>query len=405
MGPDRAGGAFPIPPAWSGARPAGPPAPRPSPRAGALPGFRLGRRLPAAGEPFRLRVPYSIGNVGPGFDRFGLCLAAPGDTVALRPSDRFRFELAGGSSVPADPGTNAAAVAFRAVLGGAAAAPVRLTLTKGYRAGTGIGSSGASAAAGALAAALHGGLDLDGEAARARIVAGAAAGERAACGTGHLDNVLASLFGGFLFLESVTPLRALRWDPVLAAAIVVAVPEAPLATERSRAVLPGVVPHGDAVANLTRAVGLLAGLLRGDPEAVGAHLEDRLAEPYRAALVPGFGTARAAALAAGAWGAAMAGGGPAIFAVTPERWARRVARALLDGFAEGGARAEAFVTGIGTGPELYEGDPEPAGGTVAPVGIRPAGPAPVRKNSVNPGGTRAGRVSRPSARHRAHKPI
>lgn len=321
-----------------------------------IPGFRLDRRARSDGASVRLRVPYSIGNVGPGFDRFGLCLDAPSDTVELPTSDRYGFELRGAAVVPSDPAANSAWIAFRAVLGtGCAARPVRLILTKGFRAGTGLGSSGASAAAGALAAALHLGLDLEATPVRARIVAGAVAGERAATGTGHFDNVLASLFGGFLFLESTTPLRIHRWDPTLpATALVLAVPEASLPTRRSRALLPATVPHGDAVENLARAVALVEAFHRGDPAGVGANLADRLAEPYRAPFVPGFGAARRAGLAAGAYGVAMAGGGPSIFAVAPQRCARRVARAFLEGFAGGGTRSEAFLTGIGSGPRLLE---------------------------------------------------
>ncbi|MHB8351490.1 MAG: homoserine kinase [Thermoplasmata archaeon] len=344
-------------------------------RAASIPTFRLDPRESRAGEPFRLRVPYSIGNVGPGFDRFGLCLKAPVDTVELHPAQRYGFELRGDEAVPSDPSANSAWVAFRAVLGaGESGRPVRLTLTKGFRAGTGLGSSGASSAAGALAAALHLGLDLEETAVRARIVAGAVEGERAATGTGHYDNVLASLFGGFLFLESIAPLRIRRWDPTLPAALVLAVPDSPLPTRRSRAVLPASVPHGDAVENLARAVGLVQALLDGDPAGFGANLSDRLAEPYRAVLVPGFAAARQAGLAAGAFGVAMAGSGPAIFALAPERWARRVARGFIEGFARGGTRSEAFVTGIGTGPCLLDGSLRTApgaerSGALGPVGL------------------------------------
>lgn len=300
---------------------------------------------------FGLAVPYSIANVGPGFDRFGLALARPTDRLEVFPAHRDRLELCGEGGVPARRSSNAVTVAFDAFGGGGRdPGPVRLRLTKGFRAGTGLGSSGASAAAGALAAALVRQAPLDDPGVVEAIAEAAAAGEEAACGSRHLDNLLPSLFGGFTLLERLRPLTVLRLWPELPARIVLAVPLRPLATRDARAVLPDRVPREDAVENVAHAAGLVHALLAGDALRAGANLDDRLAEPYRVRLVPGFGEARRAALAAGAYGAAMAGSGPAIFAFAPVGEARRVAAAVRRAFHRAGNPCATLVTRPGAGP-------------------------------------------------------
>jgi homoserine kinase len=328
-----------------------------------LPDWRLPGPLPLAGAAFRLTVPYSIGNVGPGFDRFGLCLSEPRDILDVAPSDAFRFEVLGNRDIPRRAEENAAGAAFLALVRGAEASlPVAVRLRKGFRGGSGLGSSGASAVAGALAAALALGWRLEAPEEVRAIAEAAAEGEAVACGAGHLDNSLASLFGGFTFLEQREPLSVLGLRPSLPMKVVLAVPEVALSTRTSRGVLPSSVPREDAVENLTRAAALLHALLRGDGPRIGANLEDRIATPYRTPLVPGFEEARAAGRAAGAWGVALSGSGPATFALTPPERAHRVAVALLEGFKRAGVLAEAFVTGIGSGAELSD-PPAPRGPT------------------------------------------
>lgn len=316
----------------------------------AVPPIRV--RGAAVTGPFRLEVPYSIGNVGPGFDRFGLALARPVECVDLRTSEAASFAVVGDPGVPRRWEENAFGVAFDALLRrlGQRAPRVRVRLHKGYRGGSGLGSSGASSAAGALAAALLLGASSEDPEVATAIIEAAGEGEAAAVGTGHLDNVLASLYGGFVHLERRRPLEVRGLRPHLEGTVVVAVPSAPLATRTARAALPAWVSREDAVGNLSHAAALLHAFQRGDARSAAAHLEDRLAEPYRAPLVPGFEEARRAGLRAGAWGVALAGSGPALFALAPSHLARRVAFGLVEGLHRAGAGGEAFLTRIAEGP-------------------------------------------------------
>ena len=59
----------------------------------------------------------------------------------------------------------------------------------------------------------------------------------------------------------------------------------------------------------------MAGLFLSDLPLVGRTLEDRVAEPKRAPLVPGFTAVKAAAVANGALGCSLSGSGPSSFAL------------------------------------------------------------------------------------------
>jgi homoserine kinase len=68
-------------------------------------------------------------------------------------------------------------------------------------------------------------------------------------------------------------------------------------------------------------------------------MEDRLHQPYRAALVPGMTAAIAAASAAGALGVALSGAGPTLLALAREPTAA-IATALQDTFRQHGVACQ-----------------------------------------------------------------
>jgi homoserine kinase len=325
-------------------------APRTAPRTPPLPHL-----VPSGESPtlVRVRAPLSIANVGPGFDHFGLCLEGPADVLELRSARRASLEVYGDGTVPRDLKRNvatAAALELFRLSGVPFRAEARLF--KGYRGASGIGSSGASAVAGALAAAALLGQDPEEPSTVDRVLRAALRGEREASGTEHWDNIAASLFGGFVLVEPGATPRIHRVSPPPDILLSVVLPELRVETRKAREALPDAVPRGDAVANVARASALVHGLLTGDLEQVGRNLDDRLAEPYRASLVPGLADARAEALRAGAWGVALSGSGPAVFAIGPPERAKNVGAALERGFALRGIRADAFTSRIGTGAEL-----------------------------------------------------
>ncbi len=162
---------------------------------------------------------------------------------------------------------------------------------------------------------------------------------------GHADNVAAALLGGIRgnFIDGETVVS--RAWPVPKLKCVVAVPEFQLSTKKARAVLPKAVPMKDAVANLA-AVSMLNTALSGEYSLLKGALEDRLHEPYRAKLIPGFYQVKKAAVRSGAYGTALSGAGPSIMALADSGDASRVGRAMVAAFKRAGVKSRAMILGI-----------------------------------------------------------
>lgn len=132
---------------------------------------------------------------------------------------------------------------------------------------------------------------------------------------GHPDNAAAALLGGFVVVDGTSgPPTTIRFDAPRDLRAVLFIPELRLSTAEMRAVLPEVVPLGDAIANLSRVAVGVAGLAAGRTDMLGSLTTDRLHEPYRAAVYPQLPRLVAAARQAGALGACLSGAGSTIIA-------------------------------------------------------------------------------------------
>ncbi|MCX6552441.1 MAG: homoserine kinase [Acidobacteria bacterium] len=282
----------------------------------------------------RVFAPATISNVGPGFDVLGCALYRPGDTVEIEACDApgvILGEVTGdGGALPLEPARNAATVAAAAVLQRAGTANsvrgLRLHLHKGMPLASGLGSSGASAAAGAVAANLILGQPLS----PLDVVQCAIMGERAACGAAHADNVAPSVLGGFILIRSYDPLDVVRL-PVPDGLFVACIhPHCEVSTAEARRRLVGrTASIADVVANTGNFGALVAALHQGDLGLLGRAIEDRIVEPVRAAMIPAYADVKRAALAAGALGCSISGSGPTVFAFTDAAvTAAAVARAM-----------------------------------------------------------------------------
>ncbi|MBI5607261.1 MAG: homoserine kinase [Deltaproteobacteria bacterium] len=299
-----------------------------------------------------MTAPASIGNVAAGFDVLGLALqpqtaAIWRDRVTVTRGERDDLHITGrfAGAVPATAADNLcmiAATLVRAQLGLPNTA-LRVELDKGLPAGSGLGSSSASAVAAAVATCelLDPGRPRSERIAQVLDIAGQT--EAHATGAGHLDNVAPCLLGGLQLLTPLGP-RPLPWPRGLQ--LVVASPDFAVATRDARAVLPKQVELHTAVEHAGNLGALVLALHAGEVPLIAATLRDLLAEPYRAALGPGFAQAKAGALAAGALGCSLSGAGPAVFAVCPEHAATAVAAALRDGFANQGHAADVQICAV-----------------------------------------------------------
>lgn len=210
----------------------------------------------------------------------------------------------------------------------------------------GLGSSATGTVAGVLAANAQAARPLD---ARGVI-------ELATRLEGHPDNVVPCLLGGLCVAvvddeEGVVWLRQEPRDPP---AVVIALPDAlELSTPAMRAILPSTVPFADAVFNLGRAALTTLALAGGHHDALRAALQDRLHQPFRGSLIPGFDAVRAAARGAGAFGTVISGSGPTLLSFAPPSAAAAVSDAITAAWAEAGVpAATSWVWISGTGARV-----------------------------------------------------
>ena len=267
----------------------------------------------------RVFAPASVSNVGPGYDVLGFALHRPGDTVEAERVDQPGVMLAAvdgdAGRLPVQPLRNAASVAALAVLRragvGAAAPGLSLRLHKGMPLASGLGSSGASAAAGAVAANELLGRPLS----PVDLVACAMEGEKAACGSAHADNVAPSVVGGFVLVRSYDPLDLVRLPVPDGIFVAVVHPHCRVSTKEARSKLAACTFSLPAiVANSGNLGALVSALYQGDTALLGRSVEDRLVEPVRAGMIPGFAAVKSAARDAGALACSISGSGPSMFA-------------------------------------------------------------------------------------------
>ena len=311
----------------------------------------------------RVFAPATVSNLGPGFDVLGLALQQPGDLVEAELHDEPGVKIVAvtgaGDALTTDPTRNVVGIAAADVLrrlqdkvqGPAASGQnqgprtgvgVRLWLHKQMPLASGLGSSAASSVAGALAVneLFGGGLS------RRELVASALEGERAASGAPHADNAAPSLLGGIVLIRSYDPLELVSLPIPPELRVVVVHPHCEVATASARALVSKRrYELGDVVANLGNVGALISALHQNDLELFGRSIRDRLVEPVRAGLIPGFQQVKDAALAAGALGCSISGSGPSVFAFSgSDRGASRVAAAMRDAFrAAADLESDAYV--------------------------------------------------------------
>jgi len=287
-------------------------------------------------------APGGVGNLGPGLDVLGLALTGEGDTVTaeLRGEPGISILDPGHPDLPRDPGRHTAALAAQAVLelAGYTAeqkSGIALRVRKGLPLSGGQGGSAASAVAGAVAVNTLLGSPLD----RAGLVRAALAAEEKVSGR-HVDNIAPALYGGIVLVRSLDPLDLIELPVPDQLWVVIARPDQQLRTAEARSVLPDRVPRGVALHQAAQVGAIVAALARGDYELLGRSIDDRIAEPARSALLPGFAQAKQAALEAGALGSSISGAGPSAFAlVRGASSGERVARAMADAYQAQGQRA------------------------------------------------------------------
>jgi len=234
--------------------------------------------LPRVGQ--EIVVPASISNLGPGFDTLGVAVSLYLRVRIVRVVDDGRRRLECRFENGPLGGPNRIEEAF---LKSSPARRRRPSLVVHVRSEiplrSGLGSSAAATIAGLRLAELIEGRQGADELLR-----------RATELEGHPDNAAPALFGGLTSccMAENGSIAVTKWHWPAKWQIVVATPDAELATSVSRRVLPRRLPFDDTVFNLQHVALLLGSLRTGNAQHFREALRDRVHQPYRERLVPGL---------------------------------------------------------------------------------------------------------------------
>jgi homoserine kinase len=289
-----------------------------------------------------LKLPATSANLGPGFDAMALAMdlhlrlqAELADRFSISAEGRDR-EICGKVEDHLILRTYEEVFASE----GKPVPPVRLHIANAIPIGKGCGSSAAARLAGIALAVRAGGLGWDDN----RIIAEAARRE------GHPDNAAACWMGGIVIARmdpGTGELTALAVESRYSGPLLLAISEAPYSTEEARRVLPRQYSRADAVANVQNALLLLAGFQQGRTDLLGASMNDRIHEPYRAPLCPLLPCLRQLAPREGILGIALSGAGPSVLIfLDPEVPAERTRAVVSAALQNSGLRAELLLTSI-----------------------------------------------------------
>ena len=294
--------------------------------------------------------PASLSNLGPGFDTLGFCLDGIGDEIEISRSEKPGIsitldECGRKAGIPVNPTKNTAGVAAASVLNLLGVQDgLSLGIKKGFTPGSGIGSSAACAAAAAWGVSTLYGSSLS----KDDIINAVLDGEAVASGARHGDNALPSLLGGLILVSSRAPSCYRKISIPTKIWIALILPRLKVLTKSARAMLPEFVPLRDAVFQAS-ALGFMVDAFRsGDLKEVGRWMMcDQVAEPVRSQLVPCYDAVKSAALHRGAFGCALTGSGPAMYAITDSaKKAQSIMKAMIDASVEEGIEAAGYISSL-----------------------------------------------------------
>jgi homoserine kinase len=271
----------------------------------------------------RLALPATSANLGPAFDAAALAMNFY-IRIDARPAEAFSIAASGrDSEICGRLENNLILNTYSEVLAAAGRplVPLRLRIANGIPIGKGCGSSAAARLAGIALAVHFGRLRWT----DAQVIGQASRREQ------HPDNASACWLGGLTVARMSAKAKAqvVSVHPKGKWPLLLAVPARSLPTEKARRVLPAQYSRADAVTNIQNSMLLLAAFTEGRPDLLSAALEDRIHQPYRAALCPLLPCLQKLKGKDGILGAALSGAGPSVLIfVDPRASAQKVGRAV-----------------------------------------------------------------------------
>ncbi|HLP89964.1 MAG TPA: homoserine kinase [Nostocaceae cyanobacterium] len=278
-----------------------------------------------------VKVPATTANLGPGFDCIGAALGLYNTVKFTRlKTTELIIEVVGTEAAKVQ--TDESNLLYQAFVKfyehlGKPAPGVKIEIDLGVPLARGLGSSATAIVGGLVAGNQLAGLPLS----QSEIM------ELAIALEGHPDNVVPALIGGCRLAAtgaSGWQICDIPWHPDIIP--VVAIPDFELSTSDARKVLPSEYSRADAIFNAAHLGLLLRALVTGNKAWLQAALQDKIHQPYRKALIPGYDAVNAAAIAAGADGMVISGAGPTLLALANVQDAPAVETAMYTAWQKSG---------------------------------------------------------------------
>lgn len=285
---------------------------------------------------FRLRLPATSANLGPGFDAaavaFDFFLH-----IEAEPASKFSIDATGRDAVRCSRIENNLILGIYQRLlreNGRPVIPLAIRMQNEIPLGMGCGSSAAGRLA-AIALAVHfGQLGWTSE----RIL------EEGCALEGHPDNAAACWLGGFVTTASEgRTVHVARVIPPQDWRAIVVIPADPLPTSKARAVLPAIYSRTDAVSNIQSAALLGLAFAQGRGDLLRIAMRDRIHQPFRAPICPLLPLLLPLAGERGILGAALSGAGPSMLVITGSEASLPEASAAIRESLGGIAEAELVI--------------------------------------------------------------
>lgn len=294
-----------------------------------------------------LRLPATSANLGPGFDTLALALDLHLD-VKAREADAFSIQASGRNpEICGALDRNLLLDVYRDTLiaNQRAVKPLALEVANGIPLGMGCGSSAAVRLAGVALAAHFGELGWT----REEILAAATRLE------GHPDNTAACWLGGFVAgCWDGKKLRAVSIAPPPEWRALIVLPEKPLPTVASRAVLPESYSSEDVIANLQRVALLTAAFATRRADLIAEAMRDRMHQPYRSSVCPLLPRLLPLSGTEGILGVALSGAGPGVLVLIESEAHAPHVKALIDQAVRREIAAEVLCCGLENYPSIME---------------------------------------------------
>lgn len=271
----------------------------------------------------KVYAPASIGNVNVGFDVLGAAISPIdnqklGDCVSVVKADKFNLKNSGFfvSKLPQQQQQNIVYQAWQLFcqqLG--ESLNVEMTLEKNMPIGSGLGSSACSVVAALMA--LNEYTDRPFDKNSLLLMMGQLEGRIA--GGIHYDNVAPCYLGGMQLIVEQNKMIS-QAIPTFADWIwVIAYPGFRVTTTEARAILPTHYQRQDTINHGRLLAGFIHACHTKQTNLAIDMLQDVIAEPYRAQILPGFISARENIKNLGAVACGISGSGPTLFAICYER--------------------------------------------------------------------------------------